>query len=235
MSKRNSLLDLYENHLLFTKVYSLLQEQKSYDYILKFLDAQGFKLSKGSLSKLKAKITESEETGVPIDSLLDKRRKTGIDDVDSDKVEGYVGNPNKQGDTNLPDEPYDIPAEMVPSEHAYSSRQVLESIMDKGFATVQAARVIDLPTTLKAIDMYNKYYYQESKGLTAEALKQYQLINSSIMSAIIDTIPKYVAKDKQEQMMEDMNNKAAEIIENAGATKDGKELLKQLEKEGLTL
>lgn len=241
MAKRNSLLDLYENHLLFTKVYSLLQEHKPYDYILKFLDSEGFKLSKGSLSKLKSKITEAEETGVPIDDLLDKRRKTSIDDIDSDKVEGFVGNPNTDNPrsthkaNNLPKETYDIPEEAVPVEHVHSSRQVLEMMMDKGFATVQAARVIDMPTLLKAVELYNKWYFQESKGLTAESLKQYQLINSSIISAMIDVIPKYVEKDKQDKMIAEMNDRAAKIIDNAGATREGKELLKQLEKEGLSL
>ena len=110
-----------------------------------------------------------------------------------------------------------------------------EMIMDKGFATAQATQVIDMPTLLKAVELYNKWYFQESKGLTAESLKQYQLINSSIISAMIDVIPKYVEKDKQDKMIAEMNDRAAKIIDNAGATREGKELLKQLEKEGLSL
>lgn len=233
MKKSNTLLELYNNKLLFTKVYALLQEEKPYDYILKFLDSNQFTLSKGSLSKLKAKIKEANDTGVSIESLLDKRRKSSIDDIPASRIEGFMGNPNKE-DNGLPQENYDEPEPMTKIEKAYSARQILETIMQKGFATIQTAKAVDAPSLQKAIEMYLKYY-PETKGLTADALKQYQIINSAVIEAVKDTVIKYIPEDKQAEALKEMDDKTAKIIDEAGATEDGKNLLKQLSKENLTL
>jgi len=83
-----TLKGLYNNKLIYSKVVTLIQDNESYDTIIRYLQTKGYELSKSSISNLKSKITESYKTGVPIEELLDKRKKSNVTKLKT--VTGFV-------------------------------------------------------------------------------------------------------------------------------------------------
>jgi hypothetical protein len=219
-----SLLELYNNKLLYTKVLSLMQQHKSYDYIVSFLKSKGYKVSKGSLSNFKSKMTESEETGTPIEELLDKRKKKSVSQVDKSRISGYTG--EDEEDTTMVDD--FVSSGLVKPAKVYSTQQVLEDVIQKGVATLQNTSVVDLPVLLKATEMLDRYHSNTTKGLTSEALKQYQLINQAQTMAAQQAFIQYVPEDKREEALEAMEKATDDILQSIGVSEDGKKLLEEL-------
>lgn len=215
-----SLKKLVENQLLFSKVTNLLEQQKPYDYILTFLQTKGYKLAKGSLTNLKKKMQEAQDLGIPVKDIMDKREKKSIDDIPSNKIIGFTGKAKP-----VKKEAKEVKVEKVP---VYSTEQVLETIINKGMHSIQSMDFVDPKTLLTAINLYNHSFGDKTRGLTTEALKQYQLINQATMSAYQEVFLRYVPKDKQEEALKEMDQRSQEILNQMGATKKGRELLKQL-------
>lgn len=214
---------LIEDKVLFSKVLNLMEQQKSYDYILQFLQTQGYKMAKGSLTNLKHKLEEAHNLGKPIEALADKREKNSIDDVPDNKIIGFTGKAPATQD-----------GEVTPIT-VYSEDQVLEAIIGKGMKSIEQMDFVDPKTLLTALSLHARYYGSKTHGLTSEALKQYQLINQAILSAYREVFVRYVPKDKQEEAINELDKQSKKILQNIGATPQGKELLKQLHKADLNL
>lgn len=214
---------LIEDKVLLSKVLNLMEQQKSYDYILQFLQSQGYKMAKGSLTNLKHKIEEAHDLGKPLDELADKRERNSIDDIPDNKIIGFTGKtPAKQ-------------AKEITPITVYSEDQVLEAIIGKGMKSIEQMEFVDPKTLLTALSLHARYYGSKTRGLTSEALKQYQLINQAILSAYREVFVRYVPKDKQEEAINELDKQSKKILQNIGATPQGKELLKQLHKADLNL
>ena len=103
----------------------------------------------------------------------------------------------------------------------------------KGFDTLQNMDTVDTATTLKAVEMMQKYFAQDSRGLTQEALKQYQLIMQARMTAASEVMMQYVPSDKQEEALNAMDEKEHQFLKDYGANEDTQELMEELKKDGL--
>lgn len=220
-----TLKKLINNPLLSSKVFTLMEQQKSYDYILRFLESKGYKMAKGSLTNLKKKMQESKEQGIPLTGMIDHREKTSIDDIPDKKITGYTGKDSKPAITNG----------AVIATPIYSEEQVLESIINKGYKTIQESDYVDSNVLMKALDLHARYFGAKNRGLTGEALKQYQLINEAQQQAMKEVFFRYIPKDKQEEALKEMDKRSKEILSQIGATKQGKELLKALQNANLSV
>ena len=203
-----------------------MKQQKSYDYILQFLQSQGYKMAKGSLTNLKHKLEEAHNLGKPIESIADKREKNSIDDIPDNKIIGFTGKNKEPVEQDVVDD--------VKPITVYSEDQVLEAIIGKGMKSIEQME-FDPKTLLTALSLHARYYGSKTRGLTSEALKQYQLINQAILSAYQEVFVRYVPKDKQEEAINELDKQSKKILQNIGATPQGKELLKQLRKADLNL
>ena len=110
----------------------------------------------------------------------------------------------------------------------YSEQQVLEEIINKGMATLKASEFVEMNTLLKALDLYARYFGVQNRGLTTQALKQYQLLMDSEVRAIKEIFERYIPKEKQEEALKEMDRRISQEVSAVGMTKEGKELLKQL-------
>lgn len=231
-----SLKALIADQPLYSKVVNMLDQKQSYRYILKYLATKGYKMSTAGLTHLKDKLTESRETGVPIEMLGDKRsskkeikehiaeQEASLEDV-LEHATGYTGEvKNTEQETGV--------ANPIP---VYSSEQLLEELLKKGMHTIQESDFIDLPIVLKTLELYEKYYGAKNRGLTGEALKQYQLIMQAQQTAMTEVFLQYVPKTRQQEALEALEKRSQEILTQIGATKEGKELLKQLDRAGLEM
>lgn len=226
---RLSIKELTSDKLLYPKVQTLFEQQKSYSFILRFLASKGYKMSKGSLTNLKNKMEESIKENKPINEIADKRTKDSIDDVDSNKIIGFTG---KQPPEKVAAQ--EEVAEVKPIK-IYSDEQVLDAIISKGAKTLEESDYVDPNILMNALKLHAQYYGSKNRGLTAEGLKQYQLIMQSELAAVKEVLYRYVPKEKQEEALNEMDKRTNELLKQIGVTKEGKELLKQLNKSGLTL
>lgn len=228
---------LYKEHKLeFSKVVSMLESEKTYKFINTYLRSKkNIEMSNPTLGNLKSKIKESKEKGIPLDSLIDMNKKKSIKDVNPDKIKGFKPNRNNtQYSDKVADEVVRETGEVVVKNKVYNPREILQSIMDKGFDTLQKVDYIDMNTMLKAADLYNKYYGNTDKGLTTEAIQQYQLLVNATLNAMKETIIRYVPEKFQRNAFDMMEEKRKEYLEQFGATVDGKRLLEEFDKANLT-
>ena len=55
------------------------------------------------------------------------------------------------------------------------------------------------------------------------------------MTALKEIFVRYIPKDKQEEALNEIDKRVNQIVNQIGATKDGKELIRQLNNAGLSL
>lgn len=234
--KSLSVKELILDKNLRGKVINLMREHQSYNFILQYLASKGYKMARGSLTNFKNKVQEAQDTGVDLEDLADGRKKKSVEQVDKDKIKGYDGNMHLMtSKQNIKDATgsYDFYNEIAPKQKLTSNAQVLESVIEKGFDTLQNMDTVDTATTLKAVEMMQKYFAQDSRGLSQEALKQYQLIMQARMSAASEVMMQYVPSDKQEEALNAMDEKEHQFLKDYGANEDTKELMEELKKDGL--
>lgn len=230
-----TLKGLYNNKMIYGKVVTLIQDNESYDTIIRYLQTKGYELSKSSISNLKSKITESYKTGVPIEELLDKRKKSNVTKLKT--VTGFV---DKDIDKNnvsdiIPNDGVSKRPKLNVKNEFFSSEQVIDSIIDKGVRTLNATDYVDTGTLMKAIDLKSKYFIKDSKGLSIDALQQYQVIQNAKLSALQQIVMEYIPEDKRDEAFSKMSEAEQEILDNVEMQEDGKDLLKALKKAGLDL
>lgn len=234
--KSLSVKELILDKNLRGKVINLMREHQSYTFILQYLASKGYKMARGSLTNFKNKVQEAQDTGVDLEDLADGRKKKSVEQVDKDKIKGYDGNMHLMtSKQNIKDATgsYDFYNEIAPKQKLTSNAQVLESVIEKGFDTLQNMDTVDTATTLKAVEMMQKYFAQDSRGLSQEALKQYQLIMQARMTAASEVMMQYVPSDKQEEALNAMDEKEHQFLKDYGANEDTKELMEELKKDGL--
>lgn len=243
--KYHTLAELGQNKLLLSKVVTLLDKNTSYDSILKFLEAQDFKLSKGTLTNFSKKLKTSRDLGVSLEQLLDKRTKKNFNQVPPEKVVGYKGIEDddtgrvpvtdkdlEQFTENLPDEININPDKL--QNGFYSVDSVLEKIIGLGINTLNTMNYVDLNILMKAMDVYVKAHGDDNnRGLTLDALKQYTIITEAKLKAFQDILYSYVPEDKQAEALKAMEESEQEMLKSIEATPNGVDLMKVLKKAGL--
>lgn len=235
-----SIKGLINDKELSGKVYNMMLQHQSYNFILKYLESKGYKMAKGSLTNFKKKVEEARDTGVPLEYLADGRRKS-IDKVDPKKISGFTGKDGmhivKSSRENIQEAKgsYNdaVPKEMQPNSNYISNADVLEELVKKGFNTLQEMDTVDSATLLKGIEMYQKYFSQDARGLSQEALKQYQVIMQARVFAITQVVMQYVPNDKKEEARKEMEKAEQKVIDSLGQDNDTKRLLAELEKNGM--
>lgn len=221
-----TLLTLFHDKSLFTKVVSLMQRHESYDFIIKYLSSKGKSISKGSLSNLKTKMTEAEEKGIPLENVLDKRKKTSIKDIGKKNIVGYTGKEEKINP---------VPAEILTDKKPISNQEVFEKIIAKGLTSLETMDFIDSSTTLKAADLNQKYFGVNSNGLTAEGIRQYQLIMQAELKGIALVIATFVPDNKQDAAFKLLDSTKKQKLNEIGKSDSGKRILTQLKKSGINI
>lgn len=231
--QRVGMVDLYNKHRNeFVKVVTLLEKGKTYKFINTFLATKGLEMSNPTLMNLKKKIQESKNTGRTLEDIINRRNTKSVTDVKKDKISGYV--PKKRSNDTQYTEKLNAEDLVTVKNKVYSPRQILEEIMNKGFDTLSKVDYVDMPTALKAADLFNKYYGNTDKGLTSEAINSYQLMVNSTLSAMKEVLLEYVPEDKQAEVLDRMEQKRQEYLDNLGATNDGARMLREFDKANLT-
>lgn len=236
MAKKNktTLKELYHDKLVYSKVKAMLEDKYTYAEIIRFLHTKGYELSRGTISNLRSKLDESMHTGVSMDELIDKRKKSNVTKLPN--LTGFKGKPTDSNNTK------DIVVGET-SKHPllngktqfYSSEQVLDSIIDRGINLLNQTTYLDTGILMKALDLKAKYYSNDSKGLSIDALQQYQIITNAKLTALQQVVMEFIPKDKQDLAFKKMDEAEQEVLNNVEMQDGGKDLIAALKKAGLDL
>lgn len=217
------LLNLYNNKLLVSKVDEALDEGKPYDFIIAFCKEKfDFEINKPALSRYKEKRRESLETGVDLESLLDKRRKSGkIIDIKSKEV------------TSLPNETYDNTFGQV--EQIYNDVEVLDTIIQKGFNSLKEVDYVEAPLAMKAIEVKAKITANQFQGLSLTGLRELRLRQSAKEQAMTEIILQFIPEEQHEEVFNAIESAEKEFYENLDLTEEDQRITKALQASGMDI
>lgn len=219
------LLNLYNNKLLVSKVDEALDEEKPYDYIIAFCKEKfDFDISKSALSRYKEKRREALETGVDLESLLDKRRKNGkIIDIKTKEVQPVAGNPAN----------YDKSFSSV--ETLYNDVELLDQVIQKGFSGLQMVDAVEAPLAMKAIEIKAKVTGNQLQGLSLVGLRELRLRQSAKEQAMTEIILKFIPEEQHEQVFEEIERAEKEFYANLDLNEEDKRITQALASSGYNI
>lgn len=212
------LLALYNNKLLSSKVDEALDEGKTYDYIIQLCESYKFDISKGSLTRYKEKRREAMETGLDLEDILDKRRKTG-NVVDIKSKERKASEPTMYEDVFSKD------------KIIINDIEVLDTIIAKAAKALEFTDAIEAPLAIRAIEAKAKITQNQLGGVSLVGLKEMKLRSMAKESAMTEIILKYIKEDLQEEVINEMERVEQEFYDNLDLTDEGRRIssaLKQL-------
>ena len=225
LNNSSVLLNLYHNKLLVSKVDEALDEGKPYDLIIAFCKEKfDFEISKPALSRYKEKRREAIEQGVDLESLLDKRRKSGkVIDLKGKEVETL---PN----TNTS---YDQTFNAV--EQIYNDVEVLDTIIQKGFASLKEVDYVEAPLAMKAIEVKAKVTGNQLQGLSLVGLRELRLRQSAKEQAMTEVILRFIPEEQHEEVYQAIEEAEAEFYENLDLTAEDARITQALEQAGMNI
>lgn len=222
MGTSSVLMQLYQNKLLCSKVDEALDEGVTYDEIVELCATYELEISSASLTRYKEKRRESIETGVPIESLLDKRKKTGnIIDIKDKKVRAID---ERQAS-------FDNTFDQV--ETVYNDLQVLDDVIQKGYNGLQWTETIEAPIMLRAIELKAKLTNNSMQGLSLVGLRELKLRVSARTSAMTEVLLRYIPEEKHEEVLKAIEECEAEYYANLDLSEEDKRISDGLKQAGL--
>lgn len=222
MGTSSVLMQLYQNKLLCSKVDEALDEGVTYEEIVELCASYDLDLSTASLTRYKDKRRESIETGVPIESLLDKRKKTGnVIDIKAKKVK-----PIDERQASF-DDTFDQ------VETVYNDLQLLDSVIQKGYNGLKYTETIELPVVLRAIEIKAKLTNNSMQGLSLVGLRELKLRVLAKESAMTEVLLQYVPEEKHEEILKAIEECEAEYYANLDLSDEDKRITDGLKQAGL--
>lgn len=225
MKQGSILIQLYENKLLSSKVDEALDSGETYDYIIELCETYDLEISKASLSRYKTKRTEAITSGVPLEELLDMRKKSGnVIDIQSKKAD-TMG----QGKSGA--ERYDDTFNTL--DKVYNDIQVLDEVIQKMANGLKYTEVVEVPLGIRAIEARAKITNNSLGGLSLIGLRELKLRGSAKNDAMLSVLLKYIPEELHEEVLQDIERTEQEYYENLDLTEESKRITSALEQAGI--
>lgn len=228
MKAGSVLIQLYENRLLSSKVDEALDTQVSYDDIVELCAEYDFEISKASISRYKQKREEAVREGVPLEELLDQRKKNGnIVDIKSKRQNlGPIAELSA-------DERLDNAFE--PVDKVYNDIQVLDAMIQKSYNAIQHTNVIDPALGLKAIDTKAKLTGNQMQGLSLVGLRELKLRVQAKTTAMTEVLLQYVPEEQHEEVLDAITEAENQYYQNLDLSEEGRKISEALKASGIDL
>lgn len=225
LNNSSVLLNLYHNKLLVSKVDEALDEGKTYDYIIEFCKEKfDFDINKSALTRYKEKRRESIETGVDLESLLDKRRKSGkIIDIKSKEVVTEAGSPAS------------VDKSFESKETIYNDVEVLDEVIMKGFAGLKYVDAVEPTLAMKAIEVKAKITGNQLQGVSLAGLRELRLRQSAKEQAMTEVILKFIPEEQHTEVFEEIERAEKEFYENLELSAEDRRITQALTASGFDL
>ncbi len=216
-NNRVTLEDIYENKLLSSKINLFIDDNKTLEFITSFANEQGVNVSLGTVRNYKKKREESIQKGVPMEMLLDRRKKTGNIVELKSKEDSPILTPGEGGVYK--------PA----SEKVITINQVLEELIDKGMKGIRELPVVDPNILMKAVTEYNKVNTGNG-GLTLQGVQELRLQVVAYEQSMKDILLSYIPEDRHEEVLTAMQDAEDKYYRELDLTEQGKKIKEELER-----
>lgn len=217
-NNRVTVEDIYENKLLSSKINLFIDDNKTLEFITSFANEQGVNVSLGTVRNYKKKREESIQKGVPMENLLDRRKKTGNIVELKGKEDNPVEDATDTGGVYKPS-----------SEKVITINQVLEELIDKGMKGVRELPVVDPNILLKAITEYNKVNTGNG-GLTLQGVQELRLQVAAYEQSMKDIILTYIPEEEHEEVLNAMQDAEDKYYRELDLTSQGKKIREELKR-----
>ncbi|ULF49420.1 hypothetical protein [Bacillus phage MrBubbles] len=205
------LVQLYNNKKLCSKVDNMLDDGRTYDYIIAFCEDQGFSISKSSLTNYKKKREEAITEGVPLISLLDKRQRDNVTYINDKRVQEF----NEESQAAA------MPFGAVDKvNNVFNDVEFLDTVIAKAFVGLQEFDIIDIPLAIKAMEVKAKITNNALGGLSISALKEMSIKVRAKESALTEVVMKYVPEEYHDALFADLELAEKSFYENLDLTEE---------------
>lgn len=227
MKQGSILLQLHENRLLSSKVDEALDTGETYDYIIELCAQYDLEISKASVSRYKSKRDEAIKEGVPLEELLDQRKKSGnIIDIQAKKADNAGAKGGKSGADRY-DEAFDN------VDKVFNDVQVLDDVIQKMANGLRYTDIVEVPLGIRAIEAKAKITNNAMGGLSLIGLREVKLRASAKTDAMLAVILTYIPEDQHNEVLEAIELKEQEYYENLDLTEESKRITSALEQAGI--
>ena len=228
MKPGSVLLQLYEHRLLSSKVDEALDTGVSYDDIVELCAQYDFDISKPTISRYKAKREESIETGVPLEELLDQRKKNGnVVDIKS-KRQNLGAIQELNGDERMD-------RAFAPVDRVYNDIQVLDEMIQKMYTGLQHVNMIDPALGLRAMETKAKLTDNKLQGLSLVGLRELKLRVQAKTTAMTEVMLQYIPEDLHEEVLEAIEDAEQEFYANLDLSDEGRKISDALRQSGVDI
>lgn len=229
-NKGTTLVEMYNDKLFISKVNALLDQKQTLQYIADFAKSYNYDVSLNTIRNYRDKRQESIENNIPLDELIDKRRKsTNILSLGGKEVlpeDSQTG----AGNITLTPEAFE---EAQGNKKLISVTQVLEEMIQKGYNTMNQTEIIDPQLTLKAVDAYHRITGGTSGGLTLQGLQEIRMQQKAMETATAEVIMEYIPEALHEEVLAKMEEKQQAFYDNLDISGEGRRVKEALEKAGI--
>lgn len=229
-NKGTTLVEMYNDKLFISKVNALLDQKQTLQYIADFAKSYNYDVSLNTIRNYRDKRQESIENNIPLDELIDKRRKsTNILSLGGKEVlpeDSQTG----AGNITLTPEAFE---EAQGNKKLISVTQVLEEMIQKGYNTMNQTEIIDPQLTLKAVDAYHRITGGTSGGLTLQGLQEIRMQQKAMETATAEVIMEYIPEALHEEVLAKMEEKQQAFYDNLDISGEGRRVREALEKAGI--
>lgn len=222
--KKVTLVELYDNKLLISKLNNMINEGKTLRYLTDFANKMGVPVSQGTINNYKLKYLESIEKDIPIETLLDKRAKNGniLELKEREVGPSAVTAGNEEG--------YGVYKKE--SEKLVNVNQTLELLIEKGTRSLEAVDYVDANILLKAIAEHNKVNAGNG-GLTMAGLQEMRLKQLAFESALSDVLLGFIPQDKHEEVLQALREAEDAYYRDLDLSDEGHRIKKELDRLGI--
>ena len=173
----------------------------------------------GTINNYKKKREEASSTGVPIETLLDKRAKVG----------NIIEMKDKEVTPAVLSESDDVGVYKRSKNTLVNVNQVLEQIIEKGQASLQEVDFVDIKSTLGAISEFNKVN-QGNGGLTLAGVQEMKLQQLAYEAAISSAMLKFVPEEKHQELLSYLKEAEDKYYRDLDVTEEGQKTRRELDR-----
>ena len=120
-------------------------------------------------------------------------------------------------------------------EQIYNDVEVLDTIIQKGFASLKEVDYVEAPLAMKAIEVKAKVTGNQLQGLSLVGLRELRLRQSAKEQAMTEVILRFIPEEQHEEVYQAIEEAEAEFYENLDLTAEDARITSALEQAGMNI
>ena len=238
--KTNTLLALYDNILLRTKVDLALDDKVPYAKIIDICKEYKLDISASSLSRYKTLRADALKTGDDLRKTLNGKVRKRIKNIRRKEVvpkslHEQLEYLNKDKPTSADKlKTAGLQTAGKANVHYTNYVDVLDEVVRHGLTSIRNEEVpVKTQDLIKAVDTIAKLTNNANEGLSVEGLQQVRLFQAAVESALVSVLTKYIPADKQKQALADMHDAEKQKYMELNNSAQGRQLLESMKQGGI--